>query len=272
MSTENPPNDTSKENSENIVMKKSTFNKILMGIIAAIVVSAFLGGYLIGAKTVEPEKIFIRDAKELTNPNIPSQSPIQPQGNSVVGVSLDDDPVKGNPNAPITIVEFSDFQCPFCKRFHVTTFPLIEKNYINSDKVKFVYRDFPIKSTHPNAFPSALASECADDQGKFWEYHDKVFVNQNNWQDLDVSTSVNAFKQYAIELGLNMAEFNQCLESSKYSNEVNKDLQDGTIYGVTGTPGFFIGNGNIGYVKVTGAQPYSVFEQVIEEQLAKSGS
>lgn len=271
MSSENSSSDIDGKKTDSIVVRKSTFNKILMGIIAAVIVSAFLGGYVTGAKTVEPEKVFIREVQESKNQIIPSQSPNQPESNSIGFVSLDDDPVKGNQNAPITIVEFSDFQCPFCKRFHETTLPLIEKNYIGSGKVKFVYRDFPIQNIHPNAFPAALASECADEQGKFWEYHDQIFVNQSNWKDLDVSTAVNAFKQYAIELGLNTAEFNQCFESAKFSDEVGKDLQDGRIYGVTGTPGFFIGNEKVGYIRVLGAQPYSVFEQVIEEQLTKSG-
>jgi protein-disulfide isomerase len=270
LSTENNSSDISKDNSDSVIVKKSTLNKILVGVIAAITISAFLGGYITGVKTVESEKIFIQEAKNNPNTISPAQSPIQPQRDSIVSVSLDDDPVKGNPNAPITIIEFSDFQCPFCKRFHETTLPMLEKNYISTGKVKFVYRDFPITNIHPNAVPTALASECADDQGKFWEYHDKIFVNQKSWQDLEIADSVNVLKQYAIELGLDMGEFNQCLETGKYLDEIQNDLQDGRDYGVTGTPGFFIGNEKLGYVRVIGAQPYSVFEQVLDEQLNKS--
>ena len=201
-----------------------------------------------------------------------SPSPATPQATAQattqpIMVSLDDDPIRGEPNAPITIVEFSDFQCPFCARFHSNTWPQLEQNYISTGKVNFVYRDFPIQSIHPNAIPAALASECADEQGKFWEYHDKLFENQRGWQGLDFQTGVSTFKEYAQELDLNMEEFNSCLDSEKYAQEINKDYQDGREYGVTGTPGFFIGNEKIGFTKITGAQPYSVFQRLIDGQL-----
>jgi len=261
-----------KNNSEDVVIKKSTFNKLLVGIISAVVVSAFLGGYVLGAETVEPEKIIIRDAEDVIG-SIQTQQSTQssPSTNSpsVISISLDDDPVKGDPNAPITIVEFSDFQCPFCAKFHSTTLPQLEANYIDSGKVKFVYRDFPIQSIHPNAVPAAIASECADEQGMFWEYHDLVFENQKKWQGLSGRIMVDTFEQYALELGLNTSNFNTCLESAKYADEVTKDLQDGTSYGVTGTPGFFVGNDELGYVKIIGAQPYPVFERLIEDQIAR---
>jgi len=203
-----------------------------------------------------------------TQSSLPVQQPTQPSGPQFIQVSLDDDPVKGNPDAAITIVEFSDFQCPFCKRFHETTLPLIQKNYIDTGKVKFVYRDYPIQSLHPNgAFPAALASECADEQGMFWEYHDKLFQNQKNWERLGTEDVVNVLKAYAEELGLNTNQFNDCLISAKYLDEVQKDLNDGLSYGVTGTPGFFIGNEEDGYIKVTGAQPYSVFQNVLDQML-----
>jgi len=261
-----------KNNSEDVVIKKSTFNKLLVGVISAVVVSAFLGGYVLGAETVEPEKILIRGAEDVVGSiqtQQSTQSSLSTNPPSLISISLDDDPVKGNLNAPITIVEFSDFQCPFCAKFHSTTLPQLEANYIDSGKVKFVYRDFPIQSIHPNAVPAALASECADEQGMFWEYHDLVFENQKKWQGLSGSRMVNTFEQYALELGLNTSDFNTCLESGKYVDEVKKDLQDGVSYGVTGTPGFFIGNDELGYVKIIGAQPYSVFERLIEGQIAR---
>jgi len=261
-----------KNNSQDVVIKKSAFNKLLVGVISAGIVSAFLGGYVLGAETVEPEKIIIRDAEDVIG-QLQTQQSTQssPSTNSpsVISISLDDDPVKGNPDAPITIVEFSDFQCPFCAKFHSTTLPQLEANYIDPGKVKFVYRDFPIQSIHPNAVPAALASECADEQGMFWEYHDLVFENQKKWQSLSGSVMIDTFEQYALELGLNTSDFNTCLESGKYVDEVTKDLQDGVSYGVTGTPGFFIGNDELGYVKIVGAQPYPVFERLIEDQIAK---
>jgi len=261
-----------KNDSEDVVIKKSAFNKLLVGVISAVVVSAFLGGYVLGSETVEPEKIIIRNAEDVIRSlqtQQSTQSSLSTNSPSLISISLDDDPVKGNPDAPITIVEFSDFQCPFCARFHSTTLPQLEANYIDSGKVKFVYRDFPIQNIHPNAIPAALASECADEQGMFWEYHDLVFENQKKWQDLSGNTATDTFEQYALELGLNTSDFNTCFESGKYADEVTKDLQDGISYGITGTPGFFIGNDELGYVKISGAQPYSVFERLIEDQLAR---
>jgi len=184
-----------------------------------------------------------------------------------VFVSSDDDPFKGNPDAHITIIEFSDFQCPFCAQFHSSTLPQIQKNYVDTGKVKFVYRDFPITSIHPNAVPAAVAAECANEQGLFWQYHDKLFENQNSWERLVGENVVNEFKEYAADLGLITSQFNDCFDSAKYLEEVTQDLQDGMSYGVTGTPGFFIGNDQLGFTQVSGAQPYSVFQRVFDQQL-----
>lgn len=192
-----------------------------------------------------------------SSPNIPKP----------VKISLDDDPVRGDANAPITILEFSDFQCPFCARFHTQTLPSLLEIYIDTGKVNFVYRDFPIQSIHPNALPAAVAAECADEQGKFWQYHDMLFENQESWSGLGNTQAVTMFKQYASELELVQETFDNCLESGKYLDEVRKDLDDGRAYDVTGTPGFFIGNEKIGFVKLNGAQPLEAFQQVIESQL-----
>ena len=261
-------NNTGTNKSENIVVKKSTFNKLIMGIVTASIVSAFLGGYMLGAETVEPSDIVIRDTDGSTSSR-PSLSQEQMGPQIIQNISLDDDPVRGNPNAEITIIEFSDFQCPFCAKFHSQTLPLLMKNYIETGKVKFVYRDFPITGIHPNAIPTALASECADEQGKFWEYHDMIFQNQGQWKDLELSQTVNLFKQYASELKLNGDEFGTCLDSGKYLYEVNNDYQEGQRYGVTGTPGFFVGNEKIGFTKIIGAQPFSTFQKILDEQLSR---
>ena len=158
--------------------------------------------------------------------------------------SPDDDPSWGPVDAPVTIIEFSDYQCPYCKRFHDETLPQIQAIY--EGQVRFVYRDFPLTSIHPHAQKAAEASECADDQGRFWDYHDLLWTNQ---QDLDVAS----LKAYAGELGLDTATFDDCLESGKNAQEVQKDYSDGVSYGVQGTPSFFIND-----VKVQGAQPFSV--------------
>ncbi len=170
---------------------------------------------------------------------------------------IDDDTIKGSADAPVTIIEWSDFECPFCARFYEQTLGQIIEDYIETGKVKFVYRDFPLNSIHPNAQKAAEAAECADEQGKFWEMHDMLF-------EKGVSGGVASFKQYAEDLGLDTAEFNDCLGSGKMALEVAKDMRDGQAMGIGGTPGFII-NENL----VTGAQPFSVFKQVIEGELAK---
>jgi len=167
----------------------------------------------------------------------------------------DDDPVEGDPNAPVTIIEFSDFECPFCGNFYKNSLSLIRKDYIETGKVKIIYRDYPL-SFHPEAQKAAEASECADEQGKFWEYHDKLFENQ---ADLSVANE----KKWAKELGLDSAKFDQCLDSGAMASEVAADFSDGQSIGITGTPSFLI-NGKA----VVGAQPFSVFKQVIDAELA----
>ncbi len=186
---------------------------------------------------------------------------VQPsqQEPSVITVSADDDAILGNKNAPITIVEFSDFQCPFCTKFYEQTLPLIEENYIKTGKVKFVYRDFPL-SFHQYAQKAAEAAECAEEQNKFWEYHNILFEKQAEWS----IGGIDKLKEYTQSLGLNSNNFNGCLDSGKYANEVQKDFNDGQRYGVSGTPTFFI-NG----IKLTGAQPFDAFKQVIEQELNK---
>lgn len=254
--------DTEKaEKSESVIIKKSTLNRLIIGVIVAAVVSAFLGGYVVGTETSGPSEVIIQGSKDVgqTVSNLPP---------AISSISLDDDPVRGDPNAQITIVEFSDFQCPFCGRFFTQTLPLIEKNYIETGKVKFVYRDFPLPEIHPNAIPASLAAECADVQGLFWEYHDKLFKNQLQWENLDKQNVVRTFEQYAEDLGADTDTFNSCLESGKYLDEVQNDLNDGVSYGVTGTPGFFIGNEKIGYTMVSGAQPYASFEQLLDQLLS----
>ena len=142
----------------------------------------------------------------------------------------DDDPFKGGVNAPVTIVQFSDFQCPACAAAAPTVKRIAEAY---GDKVKIVYRDFPLINTHPFAQKAAEAAECADEQGKFWEMHDVLFQNQQ-------SLGVPALKQYAVELDLNQEQFNSCLDSSKYAAEVASDESAGISLGVRGTPTFFI--------------------------------
>ena len=259
---------------EKITVKKSTYNNMLKGLIAAVAIAAFVGGYSVGTFDNSDSGISGEELKEIlseikinTIAPQPVQQPAQPSVPQIIKVSLDDDPFKGNADAPVTIVEFSDFQCPFCGRFYEQTLPSIIENYVDTGKVKFVYRDLPLDSIHPNARPVHIAAECADEQGKFWEYHDILFDKQVEWQRLSSSDLQSTLTQYGSDLGLESASFEACLESDVIADEVNKDTLDAARYGATGTPAFFIGNEKDGFVKLSGAQPYPVFQAAIDAQL-----
>jgi protein-disulfide isomerase len=164
-------------------------------------------------------------------------------------------PVRGPAQAPVTIVEFSDFECPFCKRAHPTVTQLLEKY---SGKVKLVYRDFPLESIHPQARRSAEAARCANDQGKFWEYYDVLFNESPKLSPDDL-------KRYGAQIGLDMTKFDACVAGAVHKAGVQKDLDEGTRLGVTGTPAFFI-NGRL----ISGAQPLEAFARVIDDELARN--
>jgi len=172
-----------------------------------------------------------------------------------VQVSVDDDPTKGGPaSAPITIVEFSDFQCPFCSRAEPVVDEVMKKY---GEKVRVIFRDYPL-SFHQNAETAAMAGECAEDQGKFWEMHKAMFGNQAKLAAADlVETAGN--------IGLNKDAFKGCLDSGKFRSEVQKDFQEGMRYGVTGTPTFFI-NG----IMIVGARGVESFSEIIDRELERS--
>ena len=175
--------------------------------------------------------------------------------NTETFIGTGDDPSIGQADAPVTIIEFSDFQCPYCARFVQQALPSINENYINTGKVKLVFKNFPLNNIHNNAQKAAEASECANEQGKFWEYHDKLFENQG-------SLSVSNLKKYAKDAGMNTEKFNDCLDSGRMSSAVQKDVDEGTNMGVRGTPYFLIGKGSI-----SGACPFSTFDQAIKAEL-----
>ena len=263
---------------ETLTVKKSSYNKMVKGMIVAIAVATFFAGYSIGTLDDDSDSELTADQlKEILselNTNQPQQAAPQPTQQSprpsatpVIRVSLDDDPLLGNPDAPVTIVEFSDFQCPFCSRFYQQTLPLIKENYIDTGKANLVYRDFPIDSIHPNARPAHIAAECADEQGKFWEYHDLLFDRQSEWQGLFGGAVEERFTQYASALGIQTESFSSCMSSDEMAQEVNQDFLQGAQYGATGTPTFFIGNVDDGFIKLVGAQPYAAFQAAIESQL-----
>jgi protein-disulfide isomerase len=168
-------------------------------------------------------------------------------------VPIDNDPIYGPDDAPITIIEFSDYECPYCKKWHNETWPLIQQNY--GDKVRLVYRDFPLVGLHTNALAAAEAADCAGDQGKYWEFNNTLFSQDEN-------LSRNVYESTASSLGLDMAVFQKCLDDRPHQDEVEADYNYATQLGVSSTPTFFI-NG----LALIGAQPYEVFAQVIEMEL-----
>lgn len=252
--------------SDEIIVKKSTYGKIIAGIIISVAIAAFFVGYFVGTQNTKQddqpnESLVVKDFRDV----IPRQDP----EDSRKLVDLDDDPVKGNPDAPITLVEFADFQCPFCARFYEQTLPAIEENFVNTGKVKIVFRDFPIPNIHPNALSAHIASECANVQGKFWQYHDILFSRQQEWNKLENSQAIEKFSAYAQELNLDPS-FNSCMQSQQPLAEISHDMEDARKYGSTGTPSFFVGNDELGFVKIEGAKPYEVFSNLINSQLAQN--
>lgn len=164
----------------------------------------------------------------------------------------------GNPEAKLTVLEFSDFQCPFCERFYKETYGQIITNYVDTGKIKFVYKNFPLTNIHPKAFNAALGYECAVEQGKGSEFHNILFEGRK----LDVAD----LKLTASALSLDTTKFNDCLDSKKYEQKVQDDMKEGRDKGVSGTPTLFIGD-----TKIVGAQPFSVIKKEIDKQLNALG-
>ncbi len=210
------------------------------------------------------------NTKVATNPSPQAAAP-QPQQPTKGVASIDDDPVLGNKNAPVTIIEFSDYECPFCKRYFDETFPQLKAKYVDTGKVKIVFRDLPLSFHDPMATKEAVAASCARKQGgdmKYFQYHDEIFKrtksNGNGLSDTDltaIATSVN----------LNLSSFNSCLTDPAQTDEVKKDLADATKAGASGTPTFVVGkstsNGEISGDLVVGAQPFAAFQAIIDPLL-----
>lgn len=175
-------------------------------------------------------------------------------------------PVRGDPSAPVTLIEFADFQCPNCGRFARNTAPQIVESYVETGKVNMVYKHFPIRG--PDSISASLASQCAGDQGRFWEFHDMLFKNQ----EAEGSGWANAenMKRFASELGLDREEFDSCLDSQKYKALIEADLAFGQEIGVSGTPTFVIVNSDGSEPEgILGAQPLSSFTAVLDRKIGQ---
>lgn len=190
--------------------------------------------------------------------------PAAPSAPGPVTMSAGDGPALGQSDAPITIVEFSDYQCPFCKKHATNTLGTLKTSYIDKGKVRYVFRDFPLDSIHPYARKASEAAHCAGDQGKFWDMHDTMFQNQG-------ALMLDNLKGFARDMKLNVETFNACLDEGKYAERVEADVAAGSAVGVTGTPGFFIGktksDGTMVATFLKGAQPAAAFSQVIDRLL-----
>jgi protein-disulfide isomerase len=192
----------------------------------------------------------------------PSPPPRPPE--VMARISVAGSPMLGNPEAPLTLVEFSDYQCPYCARFAQTTLPALKAEYIDTGELRYVFRDFPLDRTHPLARKAAEAAHYAGEQGHYWAMHDLLFRHQKALQREQLQT-------YAQHLGLDAMAFDTCIEQGKYAAAVQQDLDDAAAAGVRGTPGFSLGrsgpDGTLQGVAIKGAQPLTAFREAIERLL-----
>ncbi|MCP4139657.1 MAG: thioredoxin domain-containing protein [Chloroflexi bacterium] len=225
-------------------MKKKEGNTLVA--MATFVLGLLLGYFIWGSSPSTPAAPAQPGAEENQAP----QAPAEPRDVPTEGF-----PSEGPDDAPIVIVEFSDFECPFCTKWHNEVYlPLVEEY---PDQIKLVYRNFPLTSIHANAYLAAEAAMCADDQDAYWPYHEKLFESELGLREA-------ALHEYAKQLGLDAASFETCLSSAKYSDFVKEDMNYAISIGVQSTPTFYV-NGQL----VIGAQPLQVFQQIIDEELAK---
>lgn len=238
-------------------------DKVIPVLVVLVIIAAFTVGYLYGKVSV-----YEKGGAAVALKNGTQQQAQAPQAEPTEGPLSDDqwnkalakaEYVKGNKKAPVTIVEFTDFQCPYCSRYYTDTYGQIMKDYVDTGKVQYISRDLPLPF-HPNAKPAALASRCAGDQNKYWEMHDKLFMAQSEWSE--ATDPKDKFIGYAQDLGLNQGKFTTCYTSGKYNEAIAADSALAAEVGAQGTPTFII-NGQ----KVVGAQPYSEFKKVLDEKL-----
>jgi protein-disulfide isomerase len=202
----------------------------------------------------------IRAALEKMQP--PAQTPQEPVSDKVSMLMPTSGYALGKADAPLVVVEYTDLQCPFCQQFHNTAFDQLKKDYIDTGKVRFMTRDFPL-DFHPNAKPAAIASRCAGDQGKFWEMRHVMHVNADK-------LSKDEVLKYAADLKLDTAKFKACADSDFYSADIDRQFQEGSAVGITGTPSFVVGrvvDGKLDGVRLVGALPFSAFDAKLKELL-----
>lgn len=245
----------------------STGSKLVPFLVVLIVIGSFLIGSLYSQVNLLKKGVGTNanagtpTAPTAADPGVAGQPPAEVKADiDIKGMTY-----KGDKNAKVAIVEFTDYECPFCGQLFTQTYPELKKNYIDTGKVRYYVMDFPLTSIHPNAQKSAEASHCAADQGKFWEMHDKMFVSQT-------ALKIDDLKKYAADLGLNTGNFNKCLDDGKYAQKVADMMKKGEGYGVTGTPASYVGviKGDTveQAIQVSGAVPFASFQTTIEAALA----
>jgi protein-disulfide isomerase len=209
----------------------------------------------------------LREIKQLlARPQQQAQAaPSAPQAPQNLKVKGDAKYVLGKSDAPLIMVEFTDYQCPFCGRFETTTYPELKKNFIDTGKIRLIVRDLPLSDIHPFALKAAQSVHCAGDQGKYWEMKDMVFKNQNK-------IDVDSLAGYAKDLALNGDAFKSCMADGRHLKEIGDDAKYAQSLGISGTPTFVLGkvegdsiNGRV----IIGAQPLAVFDAAINEMLGK---
>lgn len=225
---------------------------------ALLLVAVFLVGYLLA--TVQAlQKPQAQNSGTAPQAQAPQEAPAISPEDAIKKLGDARLPVKGEANAKVTIVEFSDFECPFCASFYTETLPKILSEYVDKGLVKMDYRHYPL-SFHPQALPAAITSECANEQGKFWEMHDKIF--EENVAGGLASATADTYKTWAQELGLASVSFGACVDEQRHKGTIDKDFALGNEITVNATPTFFI-NGRM----LVGAQPFESFKAIIDEEL-----
>lgn len=246
-------------------LSKISFSHFL---IALLIIASFLIGSL-WTRVQYLEKANAINILESDNQGVPQQA--EPTEDlSPKKVSIDDDAVLGNESAKVTLIDFTDYECPFCKKYFEETFSQIKKEYIDTGKIKYVVRDLPL-NFHQNAHKEAQAAECAREQGGdeiYFKYHDEIFSRTTS---NGTGLALDQLAEIANDLGLDGSALQSCIDSDKYKKEVDKDLDDASKIGASGTPTFFIGksssNGTINGTKIVGAQPFAAFKTIIDQQL-----
>jgi protein-disulfide isomerase len=254
---------------ESLSMPKKILKVRLIALILAVFGSAAPAETGITSKEAKAIISELKQIRRLLEKGVPTsarQAPAQPSAPEKVKLNMAENAYTlGREDAPITLVEFSDYQCPFCRQYHIGTFDEIKKNFVDTGKVRYIHRDYPL-GFHQNAEKAAIAARCAGEQDQFWPFRHVLIVNADKLTRDDLLN-------YARDMKLNLESFTACLDSDRFKEQVQRDVTDGNAVGVSGTPTFLIGKTTkaktFDAIKLVGTQPYSFFESKLNELLQK---